>query len=97
MPFKIVIEPRALQDIQQTIDYYDEKLIGLGERFHAVVSSCIEAISVNPFYQLRYKDYRALPTERFPFLIIFYIDETSETAHVTAVFHASQNPENLIE
>jgi toxin ParE1/3/4 len=31
MIFKIVIEPRALLDIQDGIDYYESKQSGLGE------------------------------------------------------------------
>lgn len=31
MIYKIVIEPRAILDIQNAIDYYDSKQIGLGE------------------------------------------------------------------
>lgn len=30
MAFTTVIDPRAMQDIQQTIDYYEEQQPGLG-------------------------------------------------------------------
>ncbi len=33
MKFNVVIEPRALRDIQDAINYYDEQQVGLGEKF----------------------------------------------------------------
>lgn len=33
MTFSTVLDPRAIQDIQQAIDYYEEKQSGLGEQF----------------------------------------------------------------
>jgi hypothetical protein len=95
MPFTLVIEPRALADIQKGIDYYDEQLPGLGERFNAAVSLHMNAIAINPFYQVRYKDYRALPIKNFPFIIVFYINEANQTAYITAVFNTWQNTEKL--
>jgi hypothetical protein len=52
--FDIVIEPRALEDIQVGIDYYDSIKIGLGELFYNIINEYIESISINPFYQICY-------------------------------------------
>jgi hypothetical protein len=37
MIYKVVIEPRAILDIQDAIDYYESKQNGLGEYFSQVV------------------------------------------------------------
>ncbi len=95
MRFKVVIEPRALADIQDGIDYYEEQLEGLGERFSATVDHYLKSISLNPYYQVRYEDYRAIPTGKFPYLIVYYLNEEQETAYVMAVFHTSQDPIKL--
>jgi plasmid stabilization system protein ParE len=92
MSFKILIEPRALADVQDAITYYDGKQTGLGEKFYNAFNNHLDAIAKNPFYQLRYKDYRTVPINKFPYIIFFYIDEEIQTAYVTAVFHTSQNP-----
>ena len=57
MSFKIVIEPRAIFDIQEAVDYYDFKQIGLGEYFIQELEEHIEILRKNPFFQIRYKDY----------------------------------------
>ncbi len=32
MPFRIIIEPFAIQDAQKAIDFYDEQQTGLGQK-----------------------------------------------------------------
>lgn len=51
MIYKIVIEPRAILDIQNAIDYYDSKQIGLGEYFYKVVSEHIETLIKSHFFK----------------------------------------------
>lgn len=95
MAFTVVIEKRALKDVQKAIDYYDGQLVGLGKKFNSVLDKHITAIATNPFYQLRYKDYRALPIKKYPYLILFYINETSGTVYITAIFHTKQHTTKL--
>jgi len=38
MPYRVIVEPVALKDIQQGINYYDDQQIGLGEKFEAAVN-----------------------------------------------------------
>lgn len=54
MSFKIVIEPGAIFDIQEAVDYYDFKQIGLGEYFIQALQEHIEILRKNPFFQIRY-------------------------------------------
>ena len=92
MIFNIVIEPRALVDIQEAIDYYESKQNGLGEYFYQVIDEHLDTLSKNPFFEIRYKDYRGLPTKKFPFIIFYFIDEIVKTVYVMSVFNTSLNP-----
>ncbi|CAC9976712.1 type II toxin-antitoxin system RelE/ParE family toxin [Flavobacterium panici] len=92
MIFNIVIEPRALVDIQEAIDYYESKQSGLGEYFYQVIDEHLDTLSKNPFFEIRYKDYRGLPTKKFPFIIFYFIDENVKTVYVMSVFNTSLNP-----
>lgn len=69
MNYKVVIEPRALIDIQDAVDYYDSKSEGLGIRFYNTLESHIRILAKTPFFQLRYKEYHAFPVRKFPFII----------------------------
>ena len=91
MPFTILIEPRALADIQQAINYYDSQQSGLGKKFEAAVDKHFLIISKNPFFQIRYNGIRCLPIKKFPFLIHFVVDEKRNEVFVISVFHTSKN------
>ena len=93
--FRVVIEAHGLQDIQNSIDYYETQQAGLGERFFNVIQSHFEIVSANPFHRIKYKDYRAVPVKVFPFIIVYYIVEETNTVYISSVFHTSQNPKKL--
>lgn len=92
MPFKIVIDPRAINDIVQAVDYYNSKQIGLGEKFKTNIDKYIERLSINPYYAFKYKDYRSLPLRKFPFLILFHVNERDKKVFINAIFNTYQNP-----
>jgi hypothetical protein len=92
MIFEVVIEPRALLDIQNAIDYYESKQDGLGDYFYEVVDEHIKTLTKNPFFQIRYKDYHGLPTKKFPFIIFYFIDEDLKTIYIISLFNTSLNP-----
>jgi len=89
MIFEVVIEPRALLDIQDAISYYESKKSGLGEYFYQVIEDHIETLTKNPFFQIRYKDYHGIPTKKFPFIIFYFIDEKLKTIYILSVFNTS--------
>ena len=71
MSYKFVIEPRAIADIQEAVEYYESKREDLGAYFFQIVEEYIESIAKNPFFQIRYKDYHGLPVKFF--LTLFFI------------------------
>lgn len=90
--FRLLVSPEAVRDIQKAIDYYEEQQNGLGRKFLVAVDKHLKALPQNPYYQIRYKDYRALRIRKFPYLIIFYLAEATRTIHVVAVFHGAKHP-----
>jgi len=92
MKFKVVIEPRAILDIQEAVDFYDSRQEGLGEYFYDILNNHIESLKANPFFQVKYKDYHSFPIKKFPFILLYYIDEEIETIFVLSVFNTSMNP-----
>lgn len=92
MSYKIVIEPRAITDIQEAVDYYDFKQIGLGAYFFQTLEEHIEVLSKKPLFQIRYKDYRGLPIQKFPFIIFYFTDEEKKIVYIVSVFNTTLNP-----
>ncbi len=93
MSFVIRIEPEAKQDIQEAIDWYNYQQSGLGGKFYLSFLDNIQRLKTNPYYQIRYADVRCLPITKFPFMIHFTIEASSNTVIIRAVFNTSLDPE----
>lgn len=91
MSYRIVIEPRAIADIQDAVEFYESKREDLGNYFLQIVDEYIESIAKNPFFQIRYKDYHGLPVKIFPYIILYFIDDKEKIVFILSVFNTSQN------
>ena len=92
MKFTIELDSRVIQDIQEAIDYYDEQLIGLGEKFESYINKYIKTLAKNPFYQIRYDNIRCLPLKKYPYMIHFTIDEKNNFVFIHSVINTSRDP-----
>lgn len=90
--FSVVLDPRAIQDIQQAIDYYDEQEPGLGEQFEEILNEHLHNLKQNPFFQIRYNNVHCLPMKKYPYMIHFTINKQERLVSVRAVFNTSRNP-----
>lgn len=90
--YQIKLEPEAKLDIQNAIDYYNEKESGLGNRFYQTIVLSFDVLINNPFYQIRYRNVRCFYIKPFPFLIHFVVEENTKIIHVLGVIHTSLNP-----
>ncbi|MEX0845329.1 MAG: hypothetical protein WD022_08600 [Balneolaceae bacterium] len=92
MAFTTVLDPRAMQDIQLAIDYYEEQQPGLGEQFEDILNEYLRKLEQNPFFQIRYDDIHCLPLQKYPYMIHFTINEQEQLITVRAVFNTFRNP-----
>ena len=91
MIYSLRIKEEALEDLQQAYSYYEENRTGLGEDFLLSVEASFNRISRYPkSFRVRYKKFRADWLNRFPYLIIFRIEEYEVV--VFKVYHTSRNP-----
>ncbi len=49
-PYTVIFSPAALNDIEETVDYYQKQQPGLGKRFAAQLQITLNAIKLNPFF-----------------------------------------------
>mgnify|MGYP003512819499 FL=1 len=94
MRFKLKIDTDALNDIQETFEWYELKLKGLGLRYKTQAKKQINSLKKDPYlFSIKYNEIRCRKIEKFPFLIHYLINENTKTVTVFAVFHTSRNPE----
>ncbi len=91
MTFEVILDPRAIKDIQNIIDYYDDRQFGLGYKFESELNNQLSELYTNPFFQIRYNNVHCLPLNRFPYMIHFTIDEKKKIVTVRGVFHTSRS------
>lgn len=76
MKYLIEIKEEAVFDIKEAYTYYEERRIGLGNRFLDTLEIYLERIQKYPeHYQIKRKPYREAFIKHFPFLIIYEIEE----------------------
>ena len=90
-----MVEPDAQTDIDKVFKYYlsvtdnDKVFVSLYDD----IERAYDALKLNPFYQVRSKQYKALPLKHFPYLLFFEVLEKQRIVKVLALFNTSQNPE----
>ena len=92
MGYSIIIDPRAILEIQDAINYYDEQQSGLGQRFETELNKHILKLEKNPYFRIRYDNVRCLPVKKFPYLVHYTLDEAKNLVSIHAVFHTSRDP-----
>jgi mRNA-degrading endonuclease RelE of RelBE toxin-antitoxin system len=92
--FQIKIDIDAFNDIQETSEWYEMQLKGLGLRYKNQTKRQINSLKQNPYlFTVKYDEVRCRKITKFPFLIHYTIDEELKVITVFAVFHTSRSPE----
>jgi len=92
--FKIALHPEVKNDLQEAIDYYNDKKLGLGDTFYLVAKKEMESLKKDAFlYEVRFEDARFLKVGKFPYLIYYYIVEEEKTVYIDTVKNMSVDPD----
>ena len=95
--FSVKLSFRAVVDINNGVDYYNDIQKDLGKRFGNDVKSSINKIKRNPFFQIRYDNIRCLPLGTFPFMIHFEVLESNNLIIIYGIINTYLNTDNWIK
>lgn len=91
---KLRYTPRAADELEAAVDWYQEQYPGLGIEFLECVERALESIRENPWRHPRTHDcFRRCLVRRIPFSIHFTIEEDVIVLH--AVFDNRRTPKDL--
>ena len=94
MIYHIQLHPLALQEMEESYNWYEERSVGLGNRFLTAIQKRFDRISSMPeLYAKKKGNYREVLVQGFPFTIIYEILEKQKVVFVSYIFHAKRNPE----
>lgn len=102
MPEKIIMKRnlkftfRANIDTIVAYEFYESRRKNLGEQFLDELNNCYKSIVLNyTTYKIVHTIYRQGVVKKFPFVILYSIDESDII--ITAVFNTSRNPNKKIK
>lgn len=95
MNYSVVLSQRALTELLESWEWYEDRQDGLGNRFRQEIEKYLVHISSNPFVGTkRRRAYFEIVVKRFPYIIIYRLDRRSKTIFVSTIFHTSRNPKD---
>ena len=86
MDFKIIVSKKAQDEIENANDYYAEININLAFKFFSELTETYNKLELNPNYQIKHKNYRAIPLKIFPFLLLYIVDEDNKNRKDSFLF-----------
>ncbi len=93
MKYKITFRERASREYLDSLLWYKVRSINAAENFAKAIDDAFERIIVNP-QRLRntYKEFYEVSTKKFPFSIVYFIDEGEKRVVVVSIFHFKRSP-----
>ena len=91
--YKIKISLNAQEELENAELFYTNISIKVADKFISTSLKTYFLLEKNPYFSIRYKNYRAISISKFPYLILFEIDELNQMVYILSCFHTSQNIE----
>lgn len=93
MRYQLKIKKEASDEIGEAFAWYENQKAGLGSEFIKYLETYFDRITQTPLIYPQTSDQRVAILERFPYKIVYEIEEHSIVVY--AVFHTSRDPEKL--
>lgn len=78
------------------MDWYEEQSKGLGSELSQEFYNTLQTLTENPQrFMVVFDPFRRILLKRFPYKIVFAIDEPRQRVVVTTLWHVKRNPETL--
>ena len=92
--YKLIVDKRAITDLQEIKRWYNECQNGLGNKFTAQAKKQINNLKINPnSFAVRYSDVRCMVVFKYPYMVHYRVKSELEKVIVIAVFSAQRDPD----
>mgnify|MGYP001363849670 CR=1 FL=1 len=92
MKYHLLVRPEAEADIEESFNWYEDEMPGLGHEFRYTLRSTLSLVRSNPFlFPVVYRQVRRALVKRFPHTVFFFVE--NEDVIVTACVHHKRNPQ----
>ncbi len=90
--FEIRVSPRAQQEIEAAISFYESRSEQAPDRFVHCVADCYKKLALNPNFEIRYKNVRCVKVNMFPYSLYFVILEKDKRVEILSCFPNRSDP-----
>jgi hypothetical protein len=91
MSYTVIFKEEAGSDVFDARNWYESRRIGLGDELLDEIEVYVKVLEREPqIFQVRKHNWRYCPLKRFPYLIVFEIEQ--QVVVVYAVFNTYQHP-----
>jgi plasmid stabilization system protein ParE len=91
--FQIAYRPIAVEEYETAIAWYAERSKLAAERFVAAVNDKLDSVSRNPKqYKRIYKHYHEVSIRKYPYSIVYIIEESLQKVVIVAIYHQKRHP-----
>lgn len=93
MAYSYLFDPHAAEEYEEAFNWYEKKSYLAADNFIIRIQEAITAICADPYrYRNGYKNLRELPLKKYPYHVIYYINDALSTIVIVSIFHAKRNP-----
>ena len=93
MTYKHLYDPVALIEYREAVEWYAERSLPAAENFVTAITNSIEAICKMPYRSRNiYANFREVSLKRFPYYIVYMIDDSHKIIIITSIYHHKRNP-----
>ncbi|MEP6464945.1 MAG: type II toxin-antitoxin system RelE/ParE family toxin [Parafilimonas sp.] len=90
--YKIIYRQRAIKEYSESLAWYKKYSFQAAENFKLIIENTVNYIAQNPrSFKNSYKKFYIARTGRFPFIIVFFIED-ERIIVITTIFHNKRNP-----
>lgn len=93
MNYAYIYEPAALEELREAVIWYGERSEIAARNFIVELKEKLKAICENPFgYRNSYRYFRETSLKKYPYYIVYFLDEKEKIIIVSSIYHHKRNP-----
>jgi len=93
MSYTYYFEPKALKEYVAALKWHKKRSDNAAFNFVQEMDDALSLICIDPFrFRNSYKTFRETSLKKYPFYIIYVIEESKKQVLIFSVFHHKRNP-----
>ncbi len=94
LAYNYIFDPNAANEYEDAFIWYERKSVIAADKFIIPIQNAIDAICNHPYrYRNMYKNLRELSLKKYPYNLVYFIDDKKKLIIITSIYHHKRNLE----